>query len=152
MIFVENKLEQVALTKFRTTNITVCYLPQISIESLLYPQSPLRSYASPVTIFIQIHWQSWTTKSCKKKLNDFFGLPEPSNMITLTNLKGTNTFTLYLAKLPTPPSGRSLLDLQTPSTRSSFHQPKISDVRIYTIRQHDDGSVGGVHSSEWGYA
>ena len=53
MIFVENKLEQVALTKFRTTNITVCYLPQISIESLLYPQSPLRSYASPVTIFIQ---------------------------------------------------------------------------------------------------
>ena len=71
MIFVENKLEQVALTKFRTTNITVCYLPQISIESLLYPQSPLRSYASPVTIFIQIHWQSWTTKSCKKK-NEWF--------------------------------------------------------------------------------
>ena len=149
MIFVENKLEQVALTKFRTTNITVCYLPQISIESLLYPQSPLRSYASPVTIFIGSRGQP---NPAKKKMNDFFGLPEPSNMITLTSLKGTNTFTLYLAKLPTPPSGRSLLDLQTPSTRSSFHQPKISDVRIYAIRQHDDGSVGGVHSSEWGYA
>ena len=54
-----------------------------------------------------IHWQSWTTKSCKNKMNDFFGLPEPSNMITLTSLKGTNTFTLYLAKFPTRREGRS---------------------------------------------